>query len=214
MQLSYSHRYIFIHVNRTGGTSITEALRPYAFVPGWSPYRLPVIRKFATNYIGAVLDRNWGHVTARELQAALPRDVFDSFFKFAFVRNPWDWQVSIYCHVIQRPDNPNYAFYNESLPTFADYLDWQIHREGRDVQSELVLGDDGELLVDFVGRFETLEQDFTAVCRRIGVDCSLEHRNASTHRDYRDYYTPETKRLVAEAYARDIELFGYSFDGR
>jgi hypothetical protein len=66
--------------------------------------------------------------------------------------------------------------------------------------------------VDFVGRFEALERDFATVCRRIGIDPSLPHINRSTHRDFRDYYTPRTKAMVAEAYSADIERFGYEFD--
>ncbi|WP_423219761.1 hypothetical protein [Cognatiyoonia koreensis] len=69
--------------------------------------------------------------------------------------------------------------------------------------------------VDFVGRFERLNEDFDLIAKRLGRDVKLEHRNASTLRktDYRDAYTPQMIEVVAKAYARDIAYFGYGFDG-
>jgi len=75
-----------------------------------------------------------------------------------------------------------------------------------------VLSESGDMLVDFVGRYETLAEDFDAVCDRIGIECALPHINRSRHGDFREYYTPETRALVEEVYKADIELFGYRFD--
>ncbi len=80
-------------------------------------------------------------------------------------------------------------------------------------QHQFILDDNGHLLVDFVGRFENLQDDFVYVCQRIGLPhLSLPHVNASHRRpDYRSYYNEYTKHLVEEYFRRDIELFGYSF---
>ena len=67
--------------------------------------------------------------------------------------------------------------------------------------------------MDFVGYFENLSQDFATVCNRIGVAPSLPKDNRSKHSDYRGFYTDDLKELVAERLARDIEFFGYDFDG-
>ena len=76
------------------------------------------------------------------------------------------------------------------------------------------MGPDGNLIVDFVGYFERLEEDFKEVCRRIGIPAALPPPKAHAPRkDYRSFYTDETRDLVAEAYAQDIDLFGYTFDG-
>jgi hypothetical protein len=72
------------------------------------------------------------------------------------------------------------------------------------------------LAVDFLGRFEDLERGFNHIRRRLnGVGSDLKHLNASKRRDYRAYYTDETRAIIAKACHKDIELFGYEFeDGR
>jgi hypothetical protein len=75
---------------------------------------------------------------------------------------------------------------------------------------------DGHQAVDFIGYYENLHEDFEIVKKKIGLpdECGLSHSNKSIHGDYRDYYTDETKQMLAEIFAEDIELFGYTFEGR
>jgi hypothetical protein len=212
MEISYSHRFIFIHVYRAAGQSVSKALRPYCVVPRRTAiHRVPVVRRLGKRQLYALRGHNYGHIKARELKAALPAATFDAFFKFAFVRNPWDWQVSIYHYVRQREDHPDHELFT-SFGSFESYLDWRINLKGAELQSEFVLDESGEPLVDFVGRYESLAEDFDTVCGRIGIKPSLPHVNRSAHGDFRDYYTPATKALVEEVYRADIELFGYQFD--
>jgi hypothetical protein len=212
MELSYSHRFIFIHVYRAGGQSVSAALAPYAYVPREYFPRVPVVRKLMGDAkMRRLRAHYWGHIKAKELKAELPPEVFEPFFKFAFVRNPWDWHVSNFHYISQRADHP----WHEVVAPFRDleeYLDWRIQEKGAEQQSEFVYGEDGALLVDFVGRFERLAEDFAVVCERIGIASSLPHANRSSHADFRQYYTPATRKLVADLYREDIERFGYSFD--
>jgi hypothetical protein len=81
-------------------------------------------------------------------------------------------------------------------------------------QHRFVTDDTGAVVVDFVGRFESLSEDFDKVRLRLGIECRLPHEKRSARRDgldYRRYYTEEAQRVVAARYARDIELFGYEF---
>jgi hypothetical protein len=211
VELSYSHRFIFIHVYRAGGQSVSAALRPYTVVPRGTLARVPILRRFGDARLFALREHNYGHITARELRAALPARQFDSFFTFSFVRNPWSWQVSVYHYVKQRPEHPFHQDW-EAFRSFDDYLDWRVNTAVPELQGDFVYGDSGELLVDFVGRYETLERDFGTVCERIGIASALPHKNRSIHDDFREYYSPQTRALVAEAYREDIERFGYEFD--
>ena len=70
----------------------------------------------------------------------------------------------------------------------------------------------GDILVDFIGKFENLEKDFNFICEKIGIDAELPHINYSKRKNkYRDYYTEETRDLIGEYYKEEIELFGYEF---
>ena len=174
--------------------------------------RVPVLRRFgAEARMQELRERRWGHITARELRDELPPGMFDEYFKFSFVRNPWDWQVSIYHYVLQSPENEFHELVR-GFRDFAEYLDWRINREGPELLTEFVLSETGEPLVDYIGRYETLAEDFAKVCERIGIASTLPHKNRSAHRDFREYYTPATRALVAEAYREDIEYFGYEFE--
>ena len=71
--------------------------------------------------------------------------------------------------------------------------------------------EDGELLVDFVGRFETIDSDFQKICSRLGILASLPKYNISNIAPYQQYYSEETKELVRSAFEVDISYFGYDF---
>ena len=219
MMISHRRRFIFVHIYRTAGQSISEALAPYSDDPDRLIVHIPVLRRLLKRRIVThrkLMSHNAGHPSAKELKAALPPKVFDNFHKFTFVRNPWDWQISVYHFVVQYPSHPYHEFY-KSFGRFENYLEWRI-KNGVQLQKEFVVSETGESLVDFVGRYETLQKDFETVCKRVGIKCrlgikcSLPHRNQSTHNDYREYYTPQTKALVARAYEEDIDFFGYEFD--
>ena len=213
MEISFDHEFIFIHVPRTGGSSVTEALRPHAHVPTARLVdRVPVVRKVATGGLYRLWAERYGHAKAAQIAARLPEETFAAFFTFAFVRNPWDWQVSYWHYITQRRDHPDHEHFTSSFANFAEYLDWRLHDEGAELQGEWVRGGDGALLVDFVGRFEALDRDFSEATRRIGLECALPHTNRSSHGDFHGYYTPETRGWVARAYADDIALFGYTFE--
>lgn len=146
----------------------------------------------------------------------------DNPFIFCFVRNPWDRLVSSYFYLknggdpIYSADADDFDFYFGSFTLFKDMLlNWsnsfynQIHFKP---QYEWVCDDDDNILVDFIGRFENLQQDFNIVCDKIGTpQQKLPHTHKSKHKHYTEYYDDETRQIVAEKYAKDIEYFGYEF---
>jgi hypothetical protein len=208
MLLSRSHRFLFVHVVKTGGVSIREALAPFAYHPGRSLWRRAGRRLgLATRDPLAALAP---HATAAEVRAVLPVRTFDRCFKFAFVRNPWDWNVSFFHYVLQTPEHPLHAGASH-MSGFGEFLAWRANHS-RLLQKDFIADQDGNLLVDFVGRFEDLEEDFGKVCSTVGVRAALPHLNQSRHGDYRLHYTERTRRLVEEAWAEDVRTFGYRFD--
>ena len=218
MLLSLKYNFLFVHIAKTGGTSVRDSLWYYK----WSdPYRIPQflcsrISSLTGHKLGAKFPRHAKLIAAREM---LPREVFDSLFKFAFVRNPWDLQVSSWHHL--RRERPQLM---AGMDRFEAFLRWkldparppQYHADmSTELQSEYLVDLNGAMIVDFVGRYETLEDDFREACRRIGIRCpSLQHSRKAEDRqqDYRPYYTDITAGWVAEHYQRDIACLGYRFD--
>ena len=97
------------------------------------------------------------------------------------------------------------------MKNFEAFLAWRVGHDFH-LQKDMVAGPEGRILVDFLGRFETLEEDFARVCAAVGVRADLHHTNQSRHRDYRCYYTDRTRELVERFWADDITFFGYRFD--
>ena len=216
MLLSHRYQFLFVHIAKTGGTSVRSALQRYRwrdpyYLPQWIASRLSGM---TGHRLGIKLPRHCKAITAQEM---LPREFYDSLFKFAFVRNPWDLQVSSYHHI--RRERPQLMQANES---FEDFLrrkldperPWQYHLDTSvESQSHYITDLQGRQIVDFIGRYETLQEDFDHICDRIGITpITLPHRRkASDRADYRGYYDDSTRRLVAEHFAPDIERLGYDF---
>lgn len=218
MLLSLKYNFLFVHIAKTGGTSVRDSLSHYKWR---DPYRIPQylcsrISALTGHKIGAKFPRHAKVVAAREM---LPREVFERLFKFAFVRNPWDLQVSSWHHL--RRERPHLIVHTHE---FADFLRWkfdparpaQYHADmSTERQIDYLIDLDGQVIVNFIGRYETLTDDFSTACQRIGIPCPrLEHARKATDRgrDYRTYYTDTTAEWVARHYRRDIEQFGYRFD--
>ncbi|EIJ41671.1 Sulfotransferase family [Beggiatoa alba B18LD] len=220
MLISHTHKFIFFHVAKAAGISIREALKDHTEEPEHFKIHRPAKHlNGQLNPLYTMWETMLLHAKASDAQKILPAEQFQQFYKFAFVRNPWDWQVSMYHFLLKETTNPRYELV-KSFPHFDAYLDWVIHTKnpfpkGATKLQKTVLADEhGKLLVDFVGRYENLSQDFQSICQHIGLDIpALPHLNQSNRTDYRHYYTPKTRQLVAEHFAEDIELFGYQFDG-
>ncbi len=143
------------------------------------------------------------HMPAWRAKAYLGDDIWNSYFKFVFVRNPWDAQLSYYFYKTR-----NLA----SRPPFDTFL--RDKKRAR-MQSRNLYTINGEIAVDFVGRYESLHEDFAQAVSRIGLqgDVTLPLANVSDKpKDrYREYYSDWSKALVADWYGREIADFGYAF---
>ncbi|MBA1147708.1 sulfotransferase family 2 domain-containing protein [Ectothiorhodospiraceae bacterium WFHF3C12] len=218
MLISYKHNFMFVHIAKTGGTSIRAALRGYRW--GW-PYT-PVLALCSLasqmtrprHKLGIKFPRHAKAIAAREM---LPAEVYDNLFKFVVVRNPWDLQVSSYHHL--KREHPQVVARVDSFEAFLD-LKFGAERDynflldiSAELQSDYVVDLHGNLIVDYIARYESLEADFAEACRRIGISQPPlpHHRKASDRTHYREYYSDRTRELVAHHYAADIERFGYGF---
>jgi chondroitin 4-sulfotransferase 11 len=179
--------FVFIHINKTGGCSVGEAL-------------------------GITHE----HRTALEKRAELGEATWLKKFTFAFVRNPWDKVVSQYHYRIRAnltnlgadpiefnewvklAYGNNESQYYDRPKLFMPQLDW-------------ITDQNGMVIVNFVGRFEHIERDFDLVCASLKVKAELPHLNRSNRGPYRDYYNNESREIVGTWFKKDIEYFGYAF---
>lgn len=218
MLLCVKHRFLFVHIAKTGGTSVRASLQPLRRRDPWywPMFLCSRFSHLSGHRIAGKLPRHAKIIAAKEL---LPKEFFDTLFKFAFVRNPWDLQVSSFYHI--RRERPHLL---GGHTEFADFLRWKLDPErpyqyhldtSIERQTDYLIDLQGALIVDFIGRYERLEDDFATACKRIGIaPPSLAHKRKALdrRRDYRGYFNDETAELVARHFRRDIELLGYTFD--
>ena len=202
--INYKHKFIFVGIPKSGTTSMSSQLPQNDFekLHGWDELN----NKWKQHYTISELTE-YGYFTNEELAV---------FLKFAFVRNPWDRTLSG-VHYRKKVGGSCYKNY-----TIKDYLNGfttktnchdklSINQHIRP-QYEFVFDETGNNLMDFIGRFENLQEDFNVVCDKIGIPRQeLPHKNKSKHKHYTEYYDDETREIIAEKYAKDIEYFGYKF---
>lgn len=154
------------------------------------------------------------HLLAGQIRQEVGSAVFDAFFKFSFVRNPWDRAVSQFVYMSTRRDLWALVGMRPDS-TFKEYLVRieKVRHVQWYAQWEFLLDDNGDLLVDWVGRYESFERDVQSILSRLGIVCgAVPHELKGDRSHYRTYYDPESVEIVGDRYRRDIERFGYTFD--
>lgn len=193
-EYSHKHKVIFIHIPKTAGTSVLKIL------------------------MGKKIRRD--HLSYSVYQKAQSK-IFNNYFKFCFVRNPYDRLVSAF-EYLKNGGNQNGDLYFKELienhyPTFEEFVLGFLNKDN--VNSILLLrpqylfvcDEKFEIMVDFCGRFENIERDINVVCEKVGIDKKLEKTNASNKKNHQYYYFNEkVKKKVYEIYSKDFEIFGYS----
>ncbi len=208
--VSHRHRFIFAAVPKTGTHSVRQALREQMGDGDVEQVGLFVNKRFPWEDLAAV---RHGHLSLAQVRPHLGEEAFASYFKFAFVRNPFDRFVS-YCAFMLRDRDDFQVRPREVMRHFLFEAVPEKHILFQP-QSALLTGQDGKtLLTDAVGRVEDMQGSYDRICARIGIPSRpLDRVNGSRHGDYRQYYDQTLIDGVAARYARDLDLFGYTFEG-
>jgi hypothetical protein len=232
MIISHEHKFIFLKTKKTAGTAIEAALSglcgpdcvitPYREESeedrkGRPPqnYRIEHPLKPKRPLWRKLLGRPeryyhpsvgfYEHMPAHLVRAYVGDDIWRSYFKFAFDRNPWDRQISWYFYKTKT---------KASRPSFESFM---ASRRRAYVANHEIYMEGGALEVDFLGRYENLDADLAKVLQMVGVARRLDvpksnvAPNKETRQDYRSYYSPHTEALVRDWYAPEIALLGYGF---
>jgi len=206
MIISAQHRFVFVAIPKTGTHAVRQALREHMGPQDMEQVGLFVNRRMP---IPDLAKLGHGHLSLQQVRPYFRPEDFDGFFKFAFVRNPFDRFIS-YCAFMTREHGQFEQDPQGVMRHFIDNPQWQ--HVLFQPQHTFVTGADGQLLTDYLGRVEEMQQSYDEVARRISIPSRpLERVNASSRRDYRDYYDQSLTDGVAKLYARDLEYFGYEF---
>ncbi len=210
MILSHSHKFIFVHLYKTGGTSVRRCLEKYD-----AAYKIHHRAKSKLTskpvFNSPVADK---HATAATIRETVGADLYDRYFSFCFVRNPWAWQVSLYHYILKTPGHAQHRQFN-AFEKFDDYIAWRCD-ENVQLQKDYLVDKQDQQIVSFIGRMENIQQDFKTVCEKVGLESlSLPHLNQSVaqsqRKSYQAFYNPQTQSMVAESFKADIDFLGYKF---
>ncbi len=206
MIVSHAHRFIFFAVPKTATHSIRQVLRQYKGDDDWEQQML-----FGEQVlpISSIADIGHGHVSYQEIAPVLSPEQL-GYLKLAFVRNPFDRFVSA-C-----------AFLNRGNSQFSDRAtEWMKVALTRSQFRQRVLirpqthqlcKANGQLAMDFIGRYETLQSSLDTLMTKLGLpSAKLDVRNASKHGHYQDYLDSDLREQLSEFYAQDLSLFDYQF---
>jgi len=189
------YKCIFVHVPKCAGTAVSRSL----------------------------FNEGVGHTTLRNYQLIFNKDEFYKYFKFTFVRNPFDRVFSAYNFLkkggLDRKDMEWASINLKDYATFEQFIKEGLRKP--EVlsfihfipQHVFLTSYEGEVPIDFIGHYETLEKDFEFVCSKIGVSQKLESINVTNtqNRKYFRYYDPEMTEIIERVYKKDIQFFGYTF---
>ncbi len=202
-RINHEQKVIFIHIPKTAGTSVIKALNSLST----KPHKL--FPKMET------------HARAAEVRAVLGKNVWNDYFSFTFVRNPWAMMVSSYHWWLQkapcfRGRLPRLAHKVACMNGFDEFIRSSMGRYWiNEVPGEIIdwiCDCKGNQLVNYVGRVEQIDRDWEHIGKLTGLPLpKLPYLNNSNHKDYRFYYDDETCQLVAERFKWSIEHYGYKF---
>lgn len=229
MILSHKHKFIFLRTCKTASSSIEIALSRYcgpddiltgdraedekvrADQGGVAPQNyggdIPVttLRYWKDKLQGRSYPKYYNHMQAAEVKRYIESDIWNSYYKFAFERNPWDRAVSLYF----------WRYQKEPRPSFREFIDKGRFAKTMKRQSRNIYRIHGDIAVDRVCLYENLEQELEALCQKLGLPMLDLSHTKNTQREDKQCYTAfmddYERQRIGKICAKEIDQFGYAF---
>ena len=218
MLISHKRKFIFIHIYKNAGTSITSALLKHA------DFSHNFVNKRPYNYILSLINRllpslssksnSWlvgfrKHATALEIKDGLTEDEWDVFYKFAFVRNPYSHIESLYSYIKGNRSHKYFRLIKDK--NFDEFVEFYCSKAFR-LQNEFVrYGDD--IVVDFVGHVEKIQYDLEKVCKDIGIEyegCPFKNAGDQNSESLWCKVSQDSLKMFNSYAAIDFNVFNYN----
>jgi hypothetical protein len=226
MLISHRHQFIYTKTVKTAGTSVEIYLEEACIPPGCNVARSHAVAETVTE-AGVIGYRDpapgasqgpecrwYNHMPARDIRTLIGHQVWDSYFKFCVIRNPFDKLVSLFWWLIIRPRLHNPDAVADFSAVRAEFSSWCLQAASATVDRDKYLID-GQVAMDYFIRYESLLRDLEQVCDRVSFPFRpdlLGHYKggirASTH-PFADYYDPPAARAVRAAFGWELDYFGY-----
>ena len=241
MIISHKYKYIYLKSSKTAGTSIEIALAKHCgeedIVTPLDSYSKAF--DYVTHNYHARNYRKKGyyhHITPDKIKRIIGPDIWNSYFKFTIVRNPWDLQVSSLWWRLKAKPKEDFSYYvnkiRHNMTEWHNYVAYYklilkkiarkdyIYLGGKHIpildNTRYYFDRLGKPICDYYIRYESLEEGYREVCRKVGIPYEklpLTKNKIRPHsKHYSQYYDEETKRIIAEYFKKEIECFGYSFE--
>ena len=216
MIISRGRKYIFVHIPKTGGTSLAATLEDRAMRGDIligdtekAKRRKRRVKKLQEEARG----RLWKHSTMADIEGVVTPEEMRDFFVFTMVRNPWDRMVSYY-HWLRAQQFDHRMVHLSKMVSFPDFVKhmFTMKQMTQYPYASYLQDSNGTNHCDLYIRLEFWRPDMDRLAQHLGFVPGIGHLNRSVrHPDYRTYYTDETAEVVGNICAQDIRRFGYRF---
>ncbi len=195
MIISHKHKFIFIAVPKTATHAVRMALRPELGDQDEEHCTLFEQKRTSYNF-----NSSHGHIPASAIRQAVGEQVWNEYFKFGFVRNPFDKAFSTFSFLKGR---------GAKEETLEECLD------SEEIKRRCLFRPQAEYFdeqMDYIGKYETLQESFNLICSKVGIkEKTLVRINSSVHKDYKSFYSEALKEKVQAIYKQDLVKFNYEF---
>ncbi len=209
--------FIFVHVPKTAGKSIVEALKPLKGNNKWLIDRKTkheTLYEFSASYANkrGFKFRNW-----RRIFNAPTDEIIKMYFCFGFVRNPWDRMLSLYNYLQKmrpRDEISEIKSFEHFVLESCNEASWINTLHSMRLQADYFKPNNDCIDMDYIGHYESLHEDLKIIGLRLGIDIEIPHVNKSrdSEIDYRKFYEASMVDIVIERFSEDIKTFDYCFE--
>ena len=210
MPISHKHKCIFVHIPKCAGSSIESVLGMHGDIEhiGLKPYLNQELNH------DTLFGKGAQHYPLTKLREVLSEDIFQDYFKFSFVRNPWDRFIS---HVAWSKGiwNGQHTVTHNDVELALSKLKTTSEAELSNhlqPQWKFLCDVNGNIACDYIGRFESLNKDWAYLTKELNLNQPLPKRMVSYHKHYSTYLNDHQVDFLANYYKQDIELFKYKFE--